>query len=178
MDDGKDLLTGSLAGNLPPHIHVLPRSQLSFLELKVLPSSSRKHWLLQPSLHLVQATSVLWAVRLLSGPGNARNRGAEEQRSGRGQLLLTSKKITSPALRAEGWGRTQPVIPNELSSEVTSWLLCVSILTRESPNWGGSASGHSQDAHLEKRKGPMVPQALCRVLDIILIFLLIILIQK
>lgn len=89
---------------------------------------------------------------------------------------MTSKKITSPAVRAEGRVRNQPVIPGELSSEVTSWLLCVSILPREPPNWGGSAGGHREDAHPEERKGPTVPQALCCVLDIILIFLLIILI--
>ena len=89
---------------------------------------------------------------------------------------MTSKKITSSALRAEGRVRNQPVIPSELGSEVTSWLLSMSVLTREPPNWGGSAGGHREAAHPEKRKGPTVPQALCCVLDIILIFLLIILI--
>lgn len=79
---------------------------------------------------------------------------------------MVSKKIRTPDLSTEGWDRNQPVIPSEMSSEVTSWLLCVSILTRESSNWGGSASGHSQDAHREKGEGLMVPQALCWVLDV------------
>lgn len=63
----------------------------------------------------------------------------------------------SPALSAEGRGRNQPVIPSEARSEGTSWLLCVSILAREPPNWGGSATGRSQDARQEKGKGPMPP---------------------
>lgn len=71
-----------------------------------------------------------------------------------------SKKIRGPALRAEGCGRNQPVIPSEMSSEVTSWPLCVSILTQESPNWGGSASGRSRDARREKEKAPTALRAL------------------
>lgn len=76
-----------------------------------------------------------------------------------------SKKIRTPDLSAEGWGRNQPVIPSEMSSEVTSWLLCVSILTRESSNWGGSGSGHNRGARREKGEGPTVPLAPCWVLD-------------
>lgn len=57
------------------------------------------------------------------------------------------------------------MIPSEVRSEGTSWLLCVSILAREPPNWGGSATGRSQDTRQETGKGLTPPWALCRVLD-------------